>query len=165
MAVADITKEFEIEIEAPLNRRLSGWAEHGVILPIMGQHHSPEGGGPDARDFSAAERWSRVREILNAALRLGAGDAAMQSEVESLIQYSEQSGMIDRPALASMVATATMEPGTGPGAPLAAGQKVSHYEIAGKIGEGGRLRSRSSPAPSSPRTTNAASREARPHRR
>jgi serine/threonine-protein kinase len=148
MAVAEMTEQTQIGA-LPLSLLSSRWPKPDVILPYMDPHHSPEGDEPGVRESSAASLWARVREILDAALHVDpsqratyldqacAGDSALRAEVESLIQHADQPGFIDRTALASMMATATMGTGSGSAAPLMAGQKVSHYEITGKIGEGG----------------------------
>jgi tetratricopeptide (TPR) repeat protein len=149
MALAEITGQFEVALPLDSVPYLSQGAKRVVILPSMDPHTSPEGDEPGVRESSAASLWARVREILDAALHVDpsqraayldqacAGDSALRAEVESLIQHADQPGFIDRPALASMMATATMGTRTGSTAPLIPGQKVSHYEITGKIGEGG----------------------------
>jgi serine/threonine protein kinase/tetratricopeptide (TPR) repeat protein len=82
-------------------------------------------------------RWKRVEEIYQTAAERQpegraaflaaacAGDDDLRREVESLLAQSSGDGMLDRPAWAS---DAT---------PLTAGQRVSHYEIEEKLGEGG----------------------------
>src|SRR5258708_9234901 len=91
-----------------------------------------------AADSGNAERRARVRETLLRSLELPAGergryldqacgnDAELRAEVESLIP----------PALGEALATATMA-GYAAAAPLKSGQRISHYQIIGKIGEGG----------------------------
>src|SRR5258706_7896360 len=90
-----------------------------------------------ADDSGNAEQRARVRETLLRSLELPAAergryldqacgnDAELRAEVESLIP----------PALAEALATATMAAHAAPS--LKSGQKISHYEIIGKIGEGG----------------------------
>src|SRR5271157_1179672 len=82
-------------------------------------------------------RWRRIEEIYQAAAERQpeeraaflaaacAGDEDLRREVESLLAQSSGDGMLDRPAWAP---DAT---------PLTAGQQVSHYQIQGKLGEGG----------------------------
>jgi serine/threonine protein kinase len=82
-------------------------------------------------------RWQRIEEIYQAAAERKpeereafiatacAGDEDLRREVESLLAQPSESGMLDRPA---------WEPGA---ARLSAGQRVSHYEIQEKLGEGG----------------------------
>ena len=82
-------------------------------------------------------RWRRVEEIYQAAAERQpeeraaflavacAGDEDLRREVESLLAQPSADGVLDRPA---------WEPGA---ARLAVGQRVSHYQIQEKIGEGG----------------------------
>jgi eukaryotic-like serine/threonine-protein kinase len=141
-----------IEISAPpsptsARPRLCLPSKRAVILAYMDEREAPTG---EARqhDSSDAVPWAKVREILDQALQLAperrssyldqacAGDARLRSEVDSLIEASGLSALIDRPALASVFATLPM--GAEPvAAGLTPGQRISHYEIAGKIGEGG----------------------------
>jgi serine/threonine protein kinase/tetratricopeptide (TPR) repeat protein len=132
--VAEIVEQFELCAEP----------SRGLILRIM--ESAPGWGADDAGD---AAQWAHVREILYQALDLPAGergpyldqacrgDARLRAEVESLIAASEQSAIIDRPALVEDLDTVTIAPYGGRAAPLARGQKISHYEITGKLGEGG----------------------------
>jgi serine/threonine protein kinase/Tol biopolymer transport system component len=90
-------------------------------------------------------RWRRVEEIYHAAVERKpeeravflavacAGDEDLRREVESLLAQPSDDGVLDRPA---------WEPEAGGGlspdaARLAAGQRVSHYQIQKKLGEGG----------------------------
>src|SRR5260370_12167283 len=105
--------------------------------------------GLGADDSGDAAKWAQVREILYQVLDLPAGergpyldqacrgDARLRAEVESLIAASEQSAILDRPALVEDLVTVTIAAHSGRAAPLATGQKISHYEITGRIGEGG----------------------------
>jgi Tol biopolymer transport system component len=82
-------------------------------------------------------RWRRVEEIYQAAAERKpeeraaylavacAGDEDLRREVESLLAQPTADGMLDRPA---------WEPET---VRLTAGQRVSHYQIQEKLGEGG----------------------------
>ena len=82
-------------------------------------------------------RWRRVEEIYQAAAERKpeerapflavacAGDEDLRREVESLLARPSADGMLDRPA---------WEPDA---ARLTAGQRVSHYQIQEKLGEGG----------------------------
>jgi serine/threonine protein kinase len=82
-------------------------------------------------------RWRRVEEIYQAAAERKpeeraaflavacAGDEDLRREVESLLAQPSADGMLDRPA---------WEPEA---ARLTAGQRVSHYQIQEKLGEGG----------------------------
>jgi serine/threonine protein kinase/Flp pilus assembly protein TadD len=132
--VAEIAEQFE----------LCSGQSRGLILRYM---ESAPGLGAD--DSGDAAKWAQVREILYQALDLPAGergpyldracraDARLRAEVESLIAASEQSAIIDRPALVEDPDTVTIAPHGGRAAPLPTGQKISHYEITGKLGEGG----------------------------
>jgi serine/threonine protein kinase/tetratricopeptide (TPR) repeat protein len=90
-------------------------------------------------------RWRRVEEIYQAAAERKpeeraaflavacGGDADLRREVESLLAQPSEDGMLDRPA---------WEPEAGGGLPpeaarLSVGQRVSHYQIQAKLGEGG----------------------------
>jgi len=90
-------------------------------------------------------RWRRVEEIYQAAAERQpeeraaflavacGGDADLQREVESLLAQPSADGMLDGPA---------WEPEAGGGLPpeaarLSVGQRVSHYQIQEKLGEGG----------------------------
>jgi serine/threonine protein kinase len=82
-------------------------------------------------------RWRRVEEIYQAAAERQpeeraaflaaacAGDEDLRREVESLLAQPTADGMLDRPAWAPEATR------------LTAGQQVSHYQIQGKLGEGG----------------------------
>src|SRR5215831_5455728 len=92
----------------------------------------PAPGPMDARE------WVRIREILHGALELDpqlrpayldavcGEDARLRTEVESLLAAAGQPAFFDGPA----AVTATI---TG----LAPGRRVAHYQVLGKIGEGG----------------------------
>jgi tetratricopeptide (TPR) repeat protein len=90
-------------------------------------------------------RWRRVEEIYQAAAERRpeeraaflavtcAGEEDLRREVESLLAQPSSAGMLDRPA---------WETEAGGGLPpeaarLTAGQRVSHYQIQEKLGEGG----------------------------
>lgn len=100
-------------------------------------HQPAASGGPD-------EQWVRVREILDQALRLPPGerpayldracgaDTSLRAEVESLLEAAARSAFFDQPAL-----TATMTLSQDTGDELEPGRKVSHYEVVGKVAEGG----------------------------
>src|SRR5258707_6626305 len=76
--------------------------------------------GLGADDSGDAAQWAQVREILYRALdlppgergpyldRACRGDARLRAEVETLIAASEQSGIIDRPALVEDLVTVTI---------------------------------------------------------
>jgi serine/threonine protein kinase len=82
-------------------------------------------------------RWRRVEEIYQAAVERKpeeraaflavacGGDEDLRREVESLLAQPSADGVLDRPAWEPEVAR------------LTAGQRVSHYEIQEKLGEGG----------------------------
>ena len=91
-----------------------------------------------------AERWRRVNELFHAALERGpgdreafideacAGDAALRTEVLSLLQMHSGPGVIDRPAVEA-------DPGlllTGDDDPLI-GRRLGPYEVTGLLGRGG----------------------------
>jgi predicted Ser/Thr protein kinase len=90
------------------------------------------------------ERWQRMCEILNQALRLPAeqraaylddacrGDAPARAEVESLIAAANGSGLLDRPVASPSQATTTMELSA-----LAAGRRIGPYQIVEMLGRGG----------------------------
>jgi Tol biopolymer transport system component len=80
----------------------------------------------------APDRWSKIETLYDAALAVEpggrasflkdrcAGDEALRREVESLLRYGEKTGGFLEIA-----------------APLETGQRISHYEIQGKVGVGG----------------------------
>src|SRR5205814_6284355 len=92
------------------------------------------------------EHWARVVEMLHQALELSAekraacldeacgDDASLRREVESMIAAASDSAAPDSPATD---ATVTMAPDPGSAVPFHVGQRISHYQITGKIGEGG----------------------------
>ena len=91
------------------------------------------------------ERWRRVREILHHALELTqerriayveeacGADGGLRAEVESLIAASQQPAWIDQPL--AEIDTLTLE--NLPAPPLADAQKVAHYQVVRKLGQGG----------------------------
>jgi predicted Ser/Thr protein kinase len=92
-------------------------------------------------------RWSRVTDLFSRTLELppearaafvreaSSDDEALATEVLSLIAAHERAGdFIARPASADVVPDAA---GIETGMPLAPGQLMGHYRIAGLIGEGG----------------------------
>jgi serine/threonine protein kinase/tetratricopeptide (TPR) repeat protein len=103
--------------------------------------------GQPTTGAGGAELWVRVRDILDQALRVPpsdraafldqacGADAALRGEVESLLAAGDQSAFFDRPALAD--ATITIPGIASAGAPILPGQRISHYQIVSKIGEGG----------------------------
>jgi len=94
------------------------------------------------------ERWRRVKEICGLALERPedergaflatacAGDAALRSEVDSLLAGASRiEGFLDSPAVGHpAVASVGERPPSDPGL---VGQTILHYAIAEKIGEGG----------------------------
>ncbi len=99
-------------------------------------------GDPCASEGLNAGQWERIREILESALGLAphlraaylaeacAGDAALRSEVESLIAASERSALLDHAPLASLAPTMTLTA-------TVAGRTIGNYKVADRIGEGG----------------------------
>jgi predicted Ser/Thr protein kinase len=85
-----------------------------------------------------AHEWARVREILYRALELDTAlrpacldaecgdDARLRAEVETLLAAAGNPASFDSPAVTSTI--------TGT---LPAGRRVAHYQVLGKIGEGG----------------------------
>ena len=91
-----------------------------------------------------AERWQRINTLFHAALERDpggreafideacAGDAALRTEVLSLLQMHSGPGVVDRPAVEA-------DPGLLPSAaddPLI-GRRLSPYEVTGLLGRGG----------------------------
>jgi serine/threonine protein kinase len=87
-----------------------------------------------------AERARKVEALYDSALKLESGrraaflgencggDESLRLEVESLLQHDEDAGrFLAVPALEMLAEKAR----------LTAGERVSHYEIQGKLGEGG----------------------------
>lgn len=91
----------------------------------------------------SSERWERIKEILEQALRLASekrqtyldsacrSDADLRREVESLIASHEEAGSQFLGAIASEV----LQPSTPPG--LSSGARIGHYEIVQQLGAGG----------------------------
>jgi len=91
------------------------------------------------------ERWRRVRGILHHALELTkerriayveeacGADVGLRAEVDSLIAASQQPAWIDQPL--TEMDTVTLEGFSAP--PLAEGQRIAHYQVVRKLGQGG----------------------------
>lgn len=87
----------------------------------------------------AARRWALVRELFDRAMSLAPGeraeflaaaaaDPSLRSEVDALLKNATGEAFFDRPAGEGLIVNASrFEPG----------QRISHYEIESKIGEGG----------------------------
>ena len=96
-----------------------------------------------------SERWNRVEELLHAALerrstdraafldRACDGDDTLRGEVDSLLALEESArDFLDRPV--SLEALTETEIGTGDtGTSVAVPERIGHYRILAKIGEGG----------------------------
>src|ERR1019366_6740595 len=90
-------------------------------------------------------RWRRVEEIYRAAAERKpeeraaflavacSGDEDLRREVETLLAQPSADGMLDRPAW-EPEAGGALSPDA---ARLTVGQRVSHYQIQEKLGEGG----------------------------
>src|SRR5579864_5909194 len=99
-----------------------------------------------------AERWKRIDELLQAALRVAperqqeflrqhcGGDAELLEEVRSLLTSHRKAGsFLESPGLhvaevAAQLPTLGVSP---PGSFLIAGQSISHYRVIGPLGSGG----------------------------
>ncbi len=92
------------------------------------------------------ERWQQVERLYHDALERGAegraaflveacgDDEALRCEVDSLLAYEDQAeGFIESPAL-EVAAQIIIE---GQGAPVVAGQVISHYRVTARLGAGG----------------------------
>jgi predicted Ser/Thr protein kinase len=96
---------------------------------------------------AGAERWYRVRSILDMALDLTPGrragylqeacgsDLGLRAEIESLLAAAEGSAWFDQPALAAAHGTATIETPADNG--LERGRMVGNYRVLDQIGQGG----------------------------
>src|SRR5438552_14186054 len=94
------------------------------------------------------QQWERIKLIFDAALAEASADRAtflqancgddsvIRSEVERLLaEHERASGFLDRPSHGNAFALSGSQI-SGTEAPLT-GQKISHYEIVAKLGEGG----------------------------
>ncbi len=95
------------------------------------------------------ERWKRVDELLQSALRVPAdqqgeflrnacaGDAALEQEVQSLLSSHERLGdFLEKPAVA--VATQPAPPAEAPPTPdTLPGRTIAHYRVLHRLGVGG----------------------------
>ena len=98
------------------------------------------------RLFMDPARWKRVEEIYHAASERKpeerapflavacAGDEDLRREVESLLAQASAEGLLDRPPWQPEPSGREMP---SDAVQLAAGHRVSHYEIQAKLGEGG----------------------------
>jgi predicted ATPase/serine/threonine protein kinase len=95
-----------------------------------------------------AERWKRVDDLLQAAVRLPAeqqeaflrqacaGDDPLAEEVRSLLRsHGELGDFLERPALAGGTQSVTSK--QAPGAGALVGQTVAHYKVLRQLGSGG----------------------------
>ncbi len=81
------------------------------------------------------ERWQQIKDVLSAALRLGADERAtyltelqskdpeLHKEVEAFLAYTPSDGFLEQPAVPSL--------------PLAPGTRLRSYEIESRLGQGG----------------------------
>src|SRR4051794_35791537 len=95
------------------------------------------------------ERWQRIEAILQATLdrkegereayvrQACAGDAELECEVRTLLSADTRAeGFLETPAM-EVAARAMAERPILPGVDLQAGDELSHYRVAGKLGAGG----------------------------
>src|SRR5579863_9946364 len=85
------------------------------------------------------DRWNQIEALFHAARERGPAilldaDPDLRREVERLLAQDSKKEILDRPAahlLNELPSTST------PAQPVAEGQTISHYRIAGKLGGGG----------------------------
>src|SRR5579863_8860667 len=95
------------------------------------------------------ERWKKVDELLQRALRVphgerpaflrhhSGGDIALQEEVESLLSANDEAGsFLEQPAI-QVAAQAVADSSDAQPAPVREGETISHYRILHKLGGGG----------------------------
>src|ERR1700722_2963048 len=96
-----------------------------------------------------AERWKRVEDLLQSALRVPAkrqeeflrqrcgGDSELLEEVRSLLTSDRRAGSFLESPLINVPTSAAVSSETTPKTPSITGQTISHYRVLGPLGGGG----------------------------